>query len=118
MNTNKNKKQFRQGDVWIERVVSVPAAAVPQKRSRRIILAHGEVTGHHHALEAKDPADYWKTGDDDAADQFVQIKVSKEPGAPAVITHQEHAPIALDPGIYRVRRQREYSPQENRSVAD
>ena len=62
MKTN-NKHHYRQGDVLIERIAEIPTAAEKQSKSTRIILAHGEVTGHHHALETTDPADWWKTGE-------------------------------------------------------
>lgn len=29
---------------------------------------------------------------------------------PATLVHDEHGPIALDPGVYRVWKQREYVP--------
>ncbi len=103
---------YRQGDVLIEQVQKVPAKAQPQKPSKRIVLAHGEVTGHHHALETRDPADWWKTADSPIDEQFVRVKNG------ASIVHQEHAPIELEPGTYRVTRQREYSPEEIRRVAD
>lgn len=104
-------KMYRQGDVLIERVDHVPEGAQKQKASKRIILAHGEATGHHHALEIGqdvDPADWWKAGEE----IYVDVK------APAKVTHQEHSTIPLTEGRYRVRRQREYSPQEVRRVAD
>lgn len=105
----KTKNQYRQGDVIIERVVVVPEGAEQQKPRHRIVLAQGEATGHHHCLEAeRDPADYWKLGQE----QFVRI------GRRAMVTHQEHAPIDLPAGTYRVRRQREYSPEAIRNVAD
>ncbi|MGH9523996.1 MAG: hypothetical protein ACRD3E_15850 [Terriglobales bacterium] len=34
------------------------------------------------------------------------------------IVHEEHAPIVLPPGDYEIVRQREYSPEEIRNVAD
>lgn len=108
-----NKTHYRQGDVLIERIASIPTTAIKQKRSRRIILAHGEVTGHHHALETGDPADWWKSeaaGVD--AEQFVELQNG------GILSHQEHAKIVLPPGNYRVTRQREYSPQELRNVQD
>ena len=111
------KKIYRQGDVLIERVETIPATAVKQKPSKRIILAHGEVTGHHHALEVADPADWWKEADEKqsttglAGDIFVTIKGG-------AVTHQEHSKIVLPPGNYRVTRQREYSPEAIRNVAD
>lgn len=117
----KNKIMFRQGDVLIERINSIPTAAMKQKKSDRIILAHGEVTGHHHCLELADPADWWKQGEIAptlekptvlGGEIFVAIKEASK------VTHQEHATIPLPPGKYRVTRQREYSPERIRNVAD
>jgi hypothetical protein len=98
---------YRQGDVLVERVESIPAGAIKQEHSGKIILAHGEVTGHHHSLQA-DPADWWKSGDE----QFIEVR------KPTELTHQEHAAITLPAGKYRVTRQREYSPEAIRNVAD
>jgi len=102
----------RQGDVLIERMTR----ALPKQLKRqepvngRIILAHGEATGHHHSIDADAAdADWWK---DDAGTQFVEVRTQTE------VQHQEHAPIKLTPGRYRVRRQREYSPAGLRNVAD
>lgn len=106
--TMRVKKQYRQGDVFIERVKEIPAGATRQKpEAGRIILAHGEATGHHHSLEA-DAADWWKAGEE----QFLEVQRATE------VVHQEHAPVQLPAGIYRVRRQREYSPEAIRNVAD
>jgi len=104
--------QFRQGDVLIERVAAVPEAVAKQKKSRRIVLAHGEATGHHHALELEDPADWWKRGEGLTEEKFVKVK------QPARVTHQEHSTINLPAGTYRITRQREYSPEAIRNVAD
>lgn len=106
---NKNKKQFRQGDVLIERVAAIPSNLAKQKADGRIILAHGEATGHHHSLDM-DVADWWK--DEKSGDQFLNVKKS------AQVVHQEHGPISLTPGKYLVRRQKEYSPAAIRNVAD
>jgi hypothetical protein len=102
------KSLYRQGDVLIERVARIPADAVRQKPKGRIILALGEATGHHHSVGI-DAADWWKQDD---GTQFLQVE--KE----AVVTHQEHDPITLPAGKYRIRRQREYSPEAIRNVAD
>jgi hypothetical protein len=115
------KQQYRQGDVLIERVVEIPAAALKQERSRRVILAHGEMTGHHHVLETVDPSDWWKQGEISTANEkpaalagelFLSLPQR------ASVTHPEHATIELPPGSYRVVRQREYSPQAMRNVHD
>lgn len=105
----KQNKLFRQGDVLLERVAKLPKGLKRQKpEGGRIILAHGEVTGHHHSIDA-DAADWWKT---DGGEQIVTVT------APTELVHQEHGAIALTPGSYRVRRQREYSPEAIRTVAD
>ena len=112
---------YRQGDVLIERIVNIPTHAEKQTKSTRIILAHGEVTGHHHALEAADLADWWKTGEISTDNQ----KPTKLAGelfiallAGGVVTHPEHAEVKLPPGYYRIIRQREYTPEAVRNVAD
>lgn len=47
----KNQKQYRQGDVLIERIASLPQNLKPVARENgRVILAHGEVTGRAHAF--------------------------------------------------------------------
>lgn len=112
---------YRQGDVLIERISSVPAKAEPQKKSRKIILAHGEVTGHHHCLEIADPADWWKQGEISTANSKPttlagELYVSLPHGG--VVTHQEHSKVELPAGNYRVTRQREYSPEAIRNVQD
>ena len=105
-----NKNQFRQGDVLIERIRTIPKLHPMPREDDRVILAHGEATGHAHAI----------------ADLGVEQYQSGEPGvtflevaqAVAMLTHEEHATIELPRGHYRVRRQREYSPEAIRNVAD
>lgn len=47
----KNRPMYRQGDVLVRPVSAIPADAKPIKRvGGRVILAEGEVTGHHHAI--------------------------------------------------------------------
>src|ERR1043166_5608966 len=83
MNPTNLSKQFRQGDVFIELIDEIPASAHwAEKKTGRIILAHGEPTGHHHSIEA-DAADWWRNGNE----QFIEVK------KPVDLTHQEHSPI-------------------------
>jgi hypothetical protein len=115
-----------------------PAGAVDAREAGRIILAHGEVTGHAHEVFADAAGDILDPAIP-AADFF------EEPGTgrrvllvtrPCVLRHQEHGAIALDPavpaqvrqgdvlltpigpGAWHVQRQREYSPEALRNVAD
>jgi hypothetical protein len=100
-------KQYRQGDVMIVRVRNIPQGAQAKPRENgRVILAHGEVTGHAHAVTG--PAELFD------ADRGTYLRV----GAGASVVHEEHSTIALPPGDYRIIRQREYSPEAIRNVAD
>lgn len=101
-------EHYRQGDLLIEKIAAVPEGAEKQKAvNGRIVLALGEATGHDHSLEANG-VDWFAQG----TDQFLRLRQHTS------VVHQEHAPIVLSPGIYRVQRQREYSPEAIRTVAD
>lgn len=113
--------QFRQGDVLIERAAAIPKSAKKQKRARKVILAHGEATGHHHALETADPADWWKEGEIATTNEKPgvlagEVFVAVPNGG--VVTHDEHYKNDLPPDNYRVIRKREYHPSAIRNVAD
>ena len=104
---------YRQGDVLIIPVGELPAGVEKLEReSGRVVLAHGEATGHAHAIK------------DDRAALFrhpelaavLMMHVSGD--APVELEHEEHGTIEIPPGNYEVLRQREYSPEEIRNVAD
>lgn len=100
---------FRQGDVLLIPIRRAPKQRTPVAPVRgRLILARGEVTGHHHSVDAKAAT----LSLDEGGVMYLEIEQLTE------VRHQEHAPIALEPGKYKVIRQREYSPAEIRSVAD
>lgn len=101
---------YRQGDVLLQRVRSKPRKAKKLKPEQgRVILAHGEVTGHHHSLDCGTATLFAVEGDED---RFLVLEADGQ------LVHQEHDTIDLQKGTYRVRRQREYSPEEIRRVAD
>ncbi|GAB2518276.1 hypothetical protein [Nocardia heshunensis] len=104
---------FRQGDVLIMPITEadVPpqvtaAPAEPRDTRGRMVLALGEVTGHAHAIVA--PGRLVHAG----AHMFLFLP---EGGR---VVHEEHAPIPLPKGWFRVIRQREYFPGAVRIVAD
>ena len=103
-------KTYRQGDVLLIEAEGAidPAARKVKREDGRIILAHGEATGHAHAIDETD-AELWE-----APTGRRHLRLVK----PAALLHEEHAPISLPSGLYDVRRQREYSPEEIRTVAD
>ena len=97
---------FRHGDVLIQKVSKLPKEV---KRLRHRTLAHGELTGHSHQIQEKDRVALWQS----ASELFLQIQ-----GPHATVVHQEHAPIEIPKGIYRVWRQREYTPERIVVVRD
>lgn len=96
-------KQYRHGDLLIVAEEALPKNAKP---SKELVLAYGEVTGHAHRL-SKGAQTYSVGG----ATWFRAV-----PGTQ--LTHEEHGPIAFEPGVYRVIRQREYTPERDIMVAD
>lgn len=104
---------YRQGDIAI---IPIKRERRPAQRLRvaadngRIILAYGEVTGHAHALPEGD-VELYETAN--AVDRILRVRSRM-----TTLTHEEHGPIALPQGDYIVRRQREYSPEDIRLVAD
>ena len=120
--SKKNPNQVRQGDILIERIPDNETTAKDISENGKIILAHGEVTGHSHALEDAREAFIGQTRspikiDGDLDHQFATQSILKL-GRAAKLVHQEHSTIALAPGTHRVSRQREYHPEALRTVAD
>ena len=103
---------FRQGDVFIVPVGKLPPGLVPVERERgRVVLAHGEVTGHAHAIKDKRAALF---RDPKLAAIFMHVSGD----TPVALDHDEHETIMLPPGDYQVIRQVEYTPEAIRNVAD
>jgi hypothetical protein len=105
--------QFRQGDVFIERVDDIPAGVSACKADARgVVLAEGEATGHHHRIGPMFRSAKLFDGPEGA--KFLKVGGT----APVALTHEEHSPVDLPPGNYRVTIQREYSPDAVRQVED
>jgi hypothetical protein len=79
------------------------------KRLRHLTLAHGELTGHSHQIREKEHVALWQS----VSELFLQIDSPH-----ATVVHDEHAPIEIPKGIYRVWRQREYTPERIMVVRD
>jgi hypothetical protein len=105
-------KMYRQGDVLITEVKRVPKGLKPVPRENgRIVLAHGEVTGHCHAIDSEN-ALFLGADLEEMEDRFLRVEQECE------VVHDEHDTITLPPGDYAIRRQREYAPEAIRRVAD
>ena len=99
---------IRQGDVLLTLVDALPAGAVDATPpDGRVVLAHGEVTGHAHAIyergtQAAPTVRLWSAG----VERFLQVL------APVALKHEEHTHALLPPGIYQLPAQVEYMPAE------
>ena len=104
-------KCYRQGDVLLVEVACGPpdVRSVPREQGR-LVLAHGEVTGHAHVVV--DSAAQLVTHEE--ADELYLLVYGDE----VVLEHEEHDAIPVPRGHYRVIRQREYTPDSVRFVAD
>ena len=100
-------RQYRQGDVLMVQT-KLPAGAKAADKPGDVILAYGEVTGHAHRIKERDKVRMWDAG----AERFLQVLED------TALTHEEHAPVMLHPGVYRLPQQVEYTPAEIRRVAD
>ena len=98
---------YRQGDVFIIPIKEQVNTAM--RSARRSVLAEGEVTGHAHRVGDPKTADVFTS----AGEMFLDVVAAE-----STITHEEHGPITLPKGLYKVRIQREYSPEEIRRVID
>ncbi len=103
---------YRQGDVLIVPVKAIPESLDPVARENgRVVLAHGEVTGHAHAIKAEGAALFRDP-------RLMAVFMTVSPDGPVALEHEEHGTIMIPPGGYQVVRQREYAPGEIRNVAD
>lgn len=107
----KQNLMFRQGDVLIQQVDSLPKELKDKKVDNgRVVLAYGEVTGHAHAISEIEKVEF----STDIQETRTFLKVKEE----AELTHEEHTTIRLPVGDYEVIQQSEYTMQEIRRVAD
>lgn len=127
-------KQIRQGDVQLQPINKLPANCTEVKPDgARIVLAYGEVTGHAHAIydhvatqdhraelaaveiadsaiaRAKTKARLWQ-----APDGARYLEVAET----VTLKHEEHTAHTLNPGVYKLPVQVEYTPAELRRVTD
>lgn len=120
----KQPKMYRQGDVLLVALASLPLAAAPVDAQKIVILAHGEATGHMHVMNAATveelrtekpvPVFDWH------AERFLRVQVTtalrhEKAGQPT----GEHDTLSIPAGDYAIVPQSEWSDEhEPRRVAD
>lgn len=101
-----------QGDIAMERIATLPKGATPQKGN---VVAHSE-TGHHHVAERAKVF----TQPDDGQTLYMRA-IGKSIDVVHKRNYDVHETIRLEsqPGdIWRIRRQREWTPEGWRQVQD
>jgi len=110
---------FAQGDLLLERVADVTPSGTIEENLNGVamVLAEGETSGHRHAIWDRVTMfrDDMLARDIPAGLYIGHLQVAS---AYARVTHEEHAPLTLPRGTYRVRRQRELGPQDARAIID
>lgn len=102
---------IQQGDVLLQEVRALPAGARKAQRSNRgWVLAEGESTGHAHVTRTAGCELLEAPG----GQRFLSVKKN------AAVVHEEHKSVTVPPGLWEVRRVREFDPFEERirEVAD
>ncbi len=111
--------QAAQGDLFIRRIDALPAGIKPMPTEQgRFIVAHSE-TGHHHAIAARPNVKVFTT--DDPLVSYLQVVEATDAMETLLVHLREfdtHESIAISPGNYELRRQREYTPEGWRRVED
>ena len=100
----------RQGDVLLVRVESMPDELTDiTPTDGRIVLKHGEATGHAHAFYSQ-PVRLYRTP---TRERYLRVVET------SYLRHEEHTVIDVPPGIYRLPEQVEHTDEdEPRIVAD
>lgn len=108
---SKARIQKQQGDVTFERVDAMPTSGTVLTASARgYVLAEGEVTGHAHVIDPNAVLELREV------DGVLYARI----GEPTEVRHEEHGPVVLEPGTWRVNRVQEYDhfAEEARTIAD
>jgi hypothetical protein len=109
-----------QGDLMIRRVNQIPASAVRAEPADGVyICAHSE-TGHNHVLSASPRVQVYTTANPLLS--YLQVIEATDKAEAVILRHlrsfNTHESISISPGMYEMRRQREYMPEGWRVAAD
>lgn len=111
-------KTAAQGDVSFIRRDALPANLTEMAAiNGKIVVTHSE-TGHDHVMVLDggvEPAVRMYGGDNPLV---AWLQVNRPTALEHQRPHDTHEPIMFEPGVYEVRRQREYTPEGFRRVED
>lgn len=108
------KNQCAQGDMLLTKINHLPVDCIKQQSEKGDhILTHSE-TGHNHVMR-DEFVDFYAA----ANDPFVAfIDVKKPTELRHLRSFDTHKTITVNPGLYRINRQREYIPEGFRRAQD
>ena len=92
-------KLFRQGDLLIRKVPSIPKTAIPTSTN---IIAEGEKTGHNHELKGSHQVF-------EMLDKQLYFEAKQD----VILKHPDHNTLDIPKGRYIVEHQRRYDPFED-----
>jgi len=102
-------EQRRQGDVLLVAVDAIQGQEVKRNHENKLILAHGEKTGHHHFLTGPGVQLYHDSG---LSANFLSVTKVDD------LTHQTHHPFPIPEGQWVQPTQCEYTPDAFTAVED
>ena len=103
-------KKFYHGDVLLKKIETLPTGSqLVDRKKNRLVLAEGEATGHAHVITDTGAELY-------TLEDALFLKVDQS----VTVTHEEHLPGVVNPGVYEVRivRERDHLAQMTRRVVD
>lgn len=108
-----------QGDLLLRRIDALPTGLKPMATDKGVfIVAHSE-TGHNHVI-AERPGVTVYMGEDPMVSYLEVIEATEKVEAllQHLRSHDTHEALAIPPGVYELRRQREHTPEGWRQVQD
>lgn len=105
-----------QGDLLIRRIENLPEGLQPMKAENgNFIVAHSE-TGHHHVIAERPGVEVFDGTDPLVS--YLRVVEQTEVTLEHLRNFDTHEPLTIKGGTYEIRRQREYTPEGWRKVAD
>ena len=99
---------YQQGDVLLKKVAELPKGC---KKLNTKVLQLGEVTGHKHQFSSTDEVAVYISPEFAGVEDSITPDVGKFiiVGNTAMLRHEEHKPVIVEPGVYQVDIVREFN---------
>jgi len=89
---NQPQQMFRQGDALIRAVAAIPANATDvTPKGERIVLAHGEVTGHAHAIAEGEAREFSMQDASGVVTRFLQSLGKHQPAPSRILERLQNS---------------------------